>query len=80
MAHLYYLNAPGREFLVYAIRKTKYFALIGGYAAIMMERFNLEKRWTYYDRFYPEATTLQKTLTDEAYNTRINDANASKLD
>jgi len=26
----------------------------------------MRKQWTYYDRFYPEATELQKTLSREA--------------
>ena len=26
----------------------------------------MEKQWTYYNRFYPEPTQLQRTLTQEA--------------
>lgn len=30
------------------------------------EMWNVEKQWKYYDRFYPEATELQKSLFREA--------------
>ena len=30
------------------------------------EKLTLEKKWRYYDRFYPEPTQLQRTLVQEA--------------
>ena len=42
----------------YFLRRLKLFSLIGATGAILIEKRNLEKKWAYYDRFYPEATQL----------------------
>ena len=43
------------------------FSILGSFAAIYMEKLSLEKKWDYYDKFYPEPTQLQRTLVEEAY-------------
>ena len=40
------------------IRQVKYFALFGAFAAAYMEKYTLDKKMNYYDRFYPEPTQL----------------------
>ena len=32
------------------------------------EMIQMQKKWTYYNRFYPEATELQKSLEREAFS------------
>ena len=45
-------------------------ALVGAFAMAWNEKLLVEKKWAYYNRFYPEATQLQRQL--------INDANVIK--
>ena len=48
------------------VRVLKALSFMGAVAFGMKEKLNLEYQWQYYDRVYPEATELQKTLTREA--------------
>ena len=48
------------------VRILKSISLIGAFALGFREKLNLEYQWNYYNRFYPEPTELQKTLTREA--------------
>ena len=48
------------------VRVLKALSFMGAVAFGVKEKLNLEYQWQYYDRFYPEATELQKTLTREA--------------
>ena len=48
------------------IKRVKFFALFGAFGAAYMEKYNLDKKLTFYDRFYPEPTQLQRTLVQEA--------------
>ena len=41
-------------------------AIIGAFALGIWEYANLRKRMTFYDRFYPEPTELQRKLNVEA--------------
>ena len=56
------------------MRRVKVFSVIGAFAAIWNERAILEKKWTYYNRFYPEPTQLQRTLVQEAQIMRDREA------
>ena len=38
----------------------------GSLLLVYHERMNLEKKWRYYDRLYPEPTQLQQSLVTEA--------------
>ena len=40
----------------YFLRRMKIFSLLGASAAIYLEKQKLEKKWEYYDKFYPEPT------------------------
>ena len=60
------MNHPGKVQTHRYIRNLKVFALMGAFAAVWNEKLNLEKKWRYYDRFYPEPTQLQRTLVQEA--------------
>ena len=48
------------------VRVLKFLSLTGAIALGVREKLRLEYQWQYYDRFYPEATELQKSLTREA--------------
>ena len=48
------------------VRLFKSTAIIGACALGLWEYTNLRKRMTFYDKFYPEATDLQRKLTQEA--------------
>ena len=48
------------------VRVLKAATFFGALALSTYELLNLRKQWTYYDRFYPEPTELQKTLSREA--------------
>ena len=41
-------------------------SFMGASACMFNEKLTLEKKWRYYDRFYPEPTQLQKVLIAEA--------------
>ena len=47
-------------------RNLKIFSLIGATACVWNEKLTMEKKWRYYDRFYPEPTQLQRSLVQEA--------------
>ena len=48
------------------LRQLKVMAFFGSFACVWYEKISLEKKWTYYNKLYPEATQLQKTLVTEA--------------
>ena len=48
------------------LRNMKIFSLLGACAVIWNEKLSLEKKWRYYDKFYPEPTQLQRTLVVDA--------------
>ena len=48
------------------VRVLKALTFVGALALGINDKINLEYQWQYYDRFYPEATELQKTLTRDA--------------
>ncbi len=48
------------------VRALKFVSLLGACALGFREKLQLEYQWQYYNRFYPEPTELQKTLTREA--------------
>ena len=60
------INRPSRLGLFRYLRNLKVFAFIGASSLMFNEKLKLEKKWRYYDRFYPEPTQLQRTLVDEA--------------
>ena len=68
----------------YKLRALKTIALGGAMALCLWEYTNLQKKLTYYNRFYPEATELQKQLTREAQifseNTIRNQSVEERLD
>ena len=48
------------------VRALKLLSFVGACALGFKEKLSLEYQWQFYDRFYPEATELQKTLTRDA--------------
>ncbi len=46
--------------------------MLGALGLGFREKLRLEYVWQYYDRFYPEPTELQKTLTREALSFKEN--------
>ena len=54
------------------VRLLKAFSLLGALGLGFREKLRLEYVWQYYDRFYPEPTELQKTLTREALSFKEN--------
>ncbi len=48
------------------VRLLKAITLFGAVGLGFKEKLNLEYQWEYYNRFYPEPTELQRTLTREA--------------
>lgn len=48
------------------MRAFKTISLAGGLLFGLYEWSNLQRKWKYIDRFYPEPTQLQKTLEKEA--------------
>ena len=44
----------------------KVVSFMGAFGAIWIEKASLEKKWDYYDKFYPEPTQLQRSLVEEA--------------
>ena len=39
---------------------------MGSFACVWNEKLTLEKKWQFYNRFYPEPTQLQRSLVTEA--------------
>ena len=66
IAQIAKMNRPMYAAQYMYIRNLKIFSLIGAVAVMWNEKLTLEKKWRYYDRFYPEPTQLQRTLTQEA--------------
>ena len=66
MQQLRYLNCPVSAAHYRYYRYLKTFALIGATFCWFMEKSHLEKKWAYYNRYYPEPTQLQKSLSIEA--------------
>ena len=66
LAQIYYMNRVGfgahHKFWLHI----KVMSAFGGLLFIYHERGNLQKKWQYYDRLYPEPTQLQKSLVTEA--------------
>jgi hypothetical protein len=60
------MNNPAKAALYSKVRTFKLLTFIAACALGFNEKLNLEYQWQYYDRFYPEATELQKTLTRDA--------------
>lgn len=60
------VNHPDSIQLYRRVRILKAATFLGAVALSSYELINMRKQWTYYDRFYPEATELQKTLSREA--------------
>ena len=60
------VNNPAKTQLFRYVRNLKTFALFGAVLCAWNEKLMLEKKWLYYDRFYPEPTQLQRTLVQEA--------------
>ena len=60
------VNHPDSIQLYRKVRSLKAATFLGAVAFGSYELLNMRKQWTYYDRFYPEPTELQKTLNREA--------------
>ena len=63
---IYLVNNVERLALYRKVRVLKALTFVGALALGVNDKINLEYQWQYYDRFYPEATELQKTLTRDA--------------
>ena len=74
VAQISQLNRPSRLQYYKFFRNMKIFTFFGSFAMVMHEKMLLEKKWRYFDRFYPEATQLQRTLIAEAEVIRDLDA------
>mmetsp|Transcript_17426 Transcript_17426/g.29321 ORF Transcript_17426/g.29321 Transcript_17426/m.29321 type:complete len:177 (-) Transcript_17426:119-649(-) len=60
------VNKPELVLRYKYLRSVKTFALLGAFAACWWEKLQLEKKWRYYDRLYPEAVQLQKDIVVDA--------------
>ena len=60
------------------IRQLKFVALVGAFAMAWNEKDILQKKWAYYNRFYPEQTQLQRQLINDAFVLKQQDALKSK--
>ena len=60
------VNRPSHLALFKYVRHLKVLALLGSFGCVWHEKLSLEKKWNYYNRFYPEPTQLQRTLVTEA--------------
>jgi hypothetical protein len=66
---MWQIGLTGNEASVSLYRKVRFFktaSLIGAFAFGAYEMHKLQNKWTYYNRFYPEPTELQKGLEREA--------------
>ena len=59
-------NVVEKAALYKRIRHFKCAAMLGAVTLGMWEHVNMRKRMTFYDRFYPEPTELQRKLNMEA--------------
>ena len=71
VAQISQLNRPSRVPIYKYLRHLKIFSLFGGIACAFNEKLLMEKKWRYYDHFYPEPTQLQKTLVQDAQIQKI---------
>lgn len=62
------------------VRIFKMMTFLGALTAGSYEYIKLRKQWTYYDKFYPEPTELQKTLYREAMMFKENKYVASSVE
>jgi hypothetical protein len=62
------------------VRAFKTITFAGALALGTYEMWSLRKQWTYYDRFYPEPTELQKTLLRDAMMFKERTYQASSID
>ena len=60
------VNQAEKAALYSKVRTFKLLTFVAAVALGFREKLALEYQWQFYDRFYPEATELQKTLTREA--------------
>ena len=51
---------------------------MGTFACFWHEKLTLEKKWNFYNRFYPEPTQLQRSLVTEAQMYREREAKGIK--
>ena len=58
MAQLYYINKHESTALYKQLRYFKAITFVAAIALGLKEKFDLEKKWLYVDRFYPEPTEL----------------------
>ncbi len=63
---IYLVNNVERLALYRKVRALKFVSFLSACALGFNEKLQLEYQWQYYNRFYPEPTELQKTLTREA--------------
>ena len=56
------------------MRQLKVLAFMGTFACFWHEKLTLEKKWNFYNRFYPEPTQLQRSLVTEAQMYREREA------
>ena len=78
VAQISTVNRASHNHLYKYFRHLKIASLIGGFASVWYEKMQLEKKWTYYDRFYPEPTQLQRSLVNEAYIYKIREEKGIK--
>jgi hypothetical protein len=64
--HLGLINHASKVSLMRKVRMFKLTSFVGAAAIGGYELINMRKQWTFYDRFYPEPTELQKGLTRDA--------------
>ena len=60
------MNTPSKAGLHKWFRQCKFVAFFGALAAIGHEKYMLDKKFAYYNKFYPEPTHLQRSLVQEA--------------
>ncbi len=63
---IYLINNVEKIALYRKVRAFKFVSLLGACVLGFREKLQLEYQWQYYNRFYPEPTELQKSLTREA--------------
>ena len=67
------LNRPESSATYHRIAKFKWFSLLAATGFGIWELFNLDKKWTYINRVYPEPTPYQKSLQKEAELFKLRD-------
>ena len=66
IAHISTINRTSQGPLFRSVRQLKVLAFLGSFACFWHEKLSLEKKWTFYNKFYPEPTQLQRSLVTEA--------------